>query len=537
MFIRTFWLKKFLLYLILFNLFIYSIFYSDIHNKFASISSYSYLDSNNNLKQNELIDNLVKKLNFDDYCNQFGEWEPLTTNATNQKINIYFKRSASFYFLDGAFFRLHFITTGHIGLSLNLSINVKLNDQLIIKENKVDSMNIVSPWTVGHYSFKFLDAKFDLNKKLIQKNVSYSMNDLLINNKLDIEIKVVETYSKQTNFIYNLKVKTKLLKSDFNSKKSSMLCAKCLYLSKPTDALSTEWWIKVNKNIGYEKIAFCNQSIKYDVGFNEMFQKYADYLEISNLVCIPNLKSTQNKPNYLKYFNQIVDEKGTLEILSIEVVNQLIVNECYLNNFDKYKHIAVMDNDETVIPKMTKFIDLNQVINFLNELTTKNELDLHRINEIKCDRYQNSSKINLLLDSYLNELNTRMKYDKPKTYYFGQGFFFKNNFAIQLMKALEEFFQNTSNKNEINVIDNLPNVVNQHMAINYSFYIRDESEINYAKSLLKLNKYIIQPYYEKNEKIIKKYTHNFDRFFMISGKINDFCWGKTIHDSSINIYL
>ena len=130
-----------------------------------------------------------------------------------------------------------------------------------------------------------------------------------------------------------------------------------------------------------------------------------------------------------------------------------------------------------------------------------------------------------------------MKYEKPKTYYFGQGFFFKNNFAIQLMKSLDEYFNGSSNQAQIDVIDNLPNVKNQHQNFNYTFLIRDQSERNYAKSLLYLNKYVIQPYYAKYENIIKQYTHNFDRFFMISGDVNDFCWGKTIHDTSKALYL
>lgn len=311
-----------------------------------------------------------------------------------------------------------------------------------------------------------------------------------------------------------------------------------IILGKPSDVLATEWWIKINKVIGYDKISFCNQSIKHNVGFGELFNKYYDYLDISTLTCIPNLTQNSNKPKYFKYFNELIDDKGDFDVYKVEVINQLIINECYLDNIDKYKYITVIDNDETIIPKLTKFIDLNEVMGFLNEIRNKQDINILKIDlidEIKCNRYENSSSMNNSLENYLKEINTKMNNGKTKTYYFGQGFFFKNNFAIQLMKALEEFFNESNNtkSNQINVIDNLPYVKNEHIPFNYTFLIRDKSETDYAKSLLVLNKYIIQPYYEKYKNLIKKHTYNFDRFFMITGDINNFSWGKSIHDSSM----
>ena len=52
------------------------------------------------------------------------------------------------------------------------------------------------------------------------------------------------------------------------------------------------------------------------------------------------------------------------------IFNKLKEININTNNFDKYKHIAIMDNDETVIPKLTKFIGLNEVIDYLNEITS-----------------------------------------------------------------------------------------------------------------------------------------------------------------------
>ena len=58
-----------------------------------------------------------------------------------------------------------------------------------------------------------------------------------------------------------------------------MICAKCFYLNNHTDLVSLEWWIKLNKLIGYDKIQFCNQTISND----KLFEKYGQFLDISNL--------------------------------------------------------------------------------------------------------------------------------------------------------------------------------------------------------------------------------------------------------------
>ncbi len=197
--------------------------------------SFSYFINNENdsiFESNYILSSQksTKNLSFDDFCENLGEWEPLS-DQNNQKSSIFFKRSGSFYFIDGAFFRLHFLSMGQTIL-LNLYVDVKLNDNLIVSQHKINSMNIVAPWTVRYYSFNFLDAKFNLIDFLVKNNIHVSnLTNFLKTNKLNIEISVVEVNTNFKNFNQKLSVKTKLLKSDFNSKKNSIVCAKCLYLS------------------------------------------------------------------------------------------------------------------------------------------------------------------------------------------------------------------------------------------------------------------------------------------------------------------
>ncbi len=59
---------------------------------------------------------------------------------------------------------------------------------------------------------------------------------------------------------------------------------------------------------------------------------------------------------YLKKYTSLVNDSNAYVVLKFELINALILNECYLDNIDKYKYVTVVDIDETVIPT-TRFSD------------------------------------------------------------------------------------------------------------------------------------------------------------------------------------
>ena len=143
------------------------------------------------------------------------------------------------------------------------------------------------------------------------------------------------------------------------------------------------------------------------------------------------------------------------------------------------------------------------------------------LDDVKCDRYDSPNVSQTpLLENYLTEIGTIMNFKKPSTFYFGQGFFFYNSFIVKLTDALEAFLNNTNIKSDrIEIEDIVPS-----RPIKYTFLIRNPSELEHAKSLYKLNKYLIQPYFEKYKNVIENFTNNFDRVFLITGDVNDFSW-------------
>jgi hypothetical protein len=296
--------------------------------------------------------------NFDYRCDYFGEWEPIgkiTGNTSQAPRTYYFKREAAFYFLDGSFFRLHFLSFGFQYVPLILLLDIKLNDQLVFRQYKLTLNTITSPWTVSTYSFNFMDVPFNLKELMIKENkwpdANLSVSEFLNNNKLEIDINISDAESTIRNLFYSLKAKTKLLKSPFESKKSSLVCVKCLVLDRDSAVKSINWWIKINKLIGYDRIELCNQQISD--GVMQILQENADFVGISSLKCIPNMYPTdQFNPNpkwkYFKSFNQLVNPSGEFDVYRGDVINQMFLNECYLKNIDKYQHVTVIDTDETI---------------------------------------------------------------------------------------------------------------------------------------------------------------------------------------------
>ena len=78
-----------------------------------------------------------------------------------------------------------------------------------------------------------------------------------------------------------------------------------------------EWWIQLNKKIGYNRISFCNHSI--DADFNKMFEKYSNFLDISPLKCIPNLQNKSESKYYSQFFDLKKDQDQLVDVLKIDI--------------------------------------------------------------------------------------------------------------------------------------------------------------------------------------------------------------------------
>jgi hypothetical protein len=424
---------------------------------------------------------------FDKYCDEFGEWSAIR--------NILFvKRTAVFYITNLKLLRIHAISRPQTRLQPQLIFKVDNNSINIT----IESSEITSKWSVEEYNFITIDFKFDLSKYCGIENMK----------KLDLRVKIQDLQLNQ-NISKDLKVKIKSTES--LAKKSAMICGKCLHLKKSSDLMLLKWWIDLNKQIGYEKIFLCNHSIENDATFHKLFSQYQNFLTLDHLECLPDLRTFKKK--YHKSYLNLVGKDKQYNVYKFEVINQLIENECYLENIDKYKYIVIEDIDETVIP-----------------VTSEKQ---------KCNKYKDfGEKKNII--NYITGLLESQNVTEPKTIYFQNALYLENNLIDSLFKPLESIASNfkssklTNYSLELNVTDEArideKNRTRRHVLI---FSIKSQTEFNYAINLFESYKTNIKPFLMKHKHELSKTSQVFDRFFYLIDKVNYFGAGKSIHNTAV----
>ena len=122
-----------------------------------------------------------------------------------------------------------------------------------------------------------------------------------------------------------------------------------MYILKHKAALLMDNWFSANLIIGISKIAIYNNSIENSKNLNDVFLKYSSLVEIRQAQCIPTLNYKSNSKKFIRSLNDLLikgeefPHRCTIEIL--------IFTDCYLNYVDKYKMIAVTDQDEVIFPR------------------------------------------------------------------------------------------------------------------------------------------------------------------------------------------
>lgn len=256
---------------------------------------------------------------FDQLCDQIGEWESLGRHA-------FFKRSAAYYFVDAGLLNMHYLKlAGHVQ---NFTLSVQLiKDDEIIDTFNVSNTTIREVWSAGEYLFASLRSQFSSIHLTNQQNTTgYQM-----------KVIVFDT-SNQTQTRSYINIKIKFLKTDSNQKNSTMVCAKCFHGSHKDYYLTMKWWLELNQRAGFEKVSMCDHQIEDHPDILALYKQHAGFLDLRKLRCIPNLLPPDKFGSY-KYFKNYNMASGSFEpdVPKIETINSLVLNECYLDNIDKYR--------------------------------------------------------------------------------------------------------------------------------------------------------------------------------------------------------
>jgi hypothetical protein len=362
-----------------------------------------------------------------------------------------------------------------------------------------------------------------------------------------MRIAIIE--KKNARNMHQLDVKVKYLIGDRTKNRGMMHCSKCMYTMKKEHVIDFEWYIKLHKKMGYEKRYFCAQMVEKgdDMSFSRLLKKYKDYLEIDTLVCIPNLQPHAYLKNdlYLKHFTDLTT--GTSEsyertkYYALEYIN---INECYMNNVDKYRYVTIADTDEFVLVKQIRDFDtLTSVKDLILGTDYGNNDDPFA--HIKCDNKSNI--VSFLQHNLMPRLNTTEIIDHDTSLHFKYGNYITNGIAEELFSVLQSQLKQINFTNSENFLLNVSieetkrfKELREFKERPYRFTISGQKELAYAKSLMQLYETSIRPFLIKQKQaLVRKVGSTFDRLFFVSGEPNYHKVGKSIVSTrrSIDVFI
>ena len=282
----------------------------------------------------------------------------------------------------------------------------------------------------GLYEWKSFSYKFDLLKYL--KIDSY---DQILNSDYIFHLYVSNSKNSTEETQYPIYVNLKYIRSRINhTKDGSIACSKCMWL-KEKDYQNLFWWIELHKKAGYKKAVFCNNSVPNTKEFHDLFEKNKDFIEVGQFDYFPDFINNQNSSSH-KYL-YTYDQLGPGFPVDSDSFSMMNLNECFLNNTHKYKHISVVDLDEVIIPfensrLSTKLDNFNFVseLNFEKDSSVQKKLsNLHT----SCS-YDPKNK----LENYLNVLK-----NEPVNFFFHMGFYLSEKEVKRIIEAIEFYFKSS----------------------------------------------------------------------------------------------
>jgi len=301
------------------------------------------------------------------------------------------------------------------------------------------------------------------------------------------------------------------------TKKHSLICAKSFYF--PNSYINHfEFWIKMNKINGYDKISLFNNSL--DTKFDSLFSKYKDFIDVHQFQCVPNFFSPSNKNRTFITFSEI---KYVLKIDANTIhvhFEYLNFNECYLKYKDKYKYITIIDDDESIIPRISYKNELNESV------YRKIDPYKEKIDKIT----QKSSKI----VSYIDNLTQTLNNGKKTNLAFKMGFYFKHKTMEIIFNKIGQFLKsfNYTYFDFIIHVD-LKEKCLTHKDLYLNLTIKNQDDFQYIKHLYEMHKKYIEPFLIKNKNLLENFDDAFNRFYYFTGKtsVSSIWLVKSIHNT------
>ena len=315
-------------------------------------------------------------------------------------------------------------------------------------------------------------------------------------------------------------------------RKGTIICGDCLFYGNSTQSqfeqLST--WIEMNKLFGYQKLVLCNTTIPNTREYNALFAKHAQFVELSQLHYLPNIREEQQSNLYDADFEALnVAERDLFKIFHY--------NQCFMNNVDKYERVLVQDVDELLIPRHNRlFRRDSDMYTYLSDLHLDTVHDRQGLlgalglAESSCLKSVESLSP---IDAFVEDIET-MTNGSKRTLYFKMGHHLNDATLNAIIDGLakylnsSEFKEMEASRSKHHVHDiGLLHADSSYGRFAFKIVMKSKRDILYAKNLVKLYKLLLS----------SLSVGNFSRFVFINGEWTSRQDGKTMHDTSSSLAL
>ena len=154
------------------------------------------------------------------------------------------------------------------------------------------------------------------------------------------------------NSFYSQSIHLKVKRTRHNEEKlnKSIVCSKCV-LPNEKDINDLKWWFYLNSKMGHDFIDVCNP-LKEKSLLSQIKTEYGEFARIRHLNCFPNLSSQKNVVSpifttfdeFINAHNDNLSKSRYIMLRQMDLLNEIIINECYLDYFDKYRYIPFNKN-------------------------------------------------------------------------------------------------------------------------------------------------------------------------------------------------
>jgi hypothetical protein len=469
-------------------------------------------------KQN-FFENILYDVKLDKYDHVANLSKIKPRNEVWEQMNhwIFFKRTSCYYIIEKSLLKAYFISKDTYNGSIDIILQIQYLDNSYSHAFVTNNVDYQEKESRSNYRLNLLTFEFNLLE-------TFSLADYKMISNMFVNFRDGNNSNYSTQ--YPLKATIKRLQTQVKS--GSIVCSKCFYFQNRNDHKFLRWWIELNKQIGYSKIVFCNQSIPNTKEFNQIFDAYKDFIDLKQFHFIPNFNNLNERHispyehDYLTDYFQLSPSQRKYD-WNVDGYDVLHTNECFLENADKYEYVTVVDNDETIIPRInTRLRKKIDTFNFIKNITPNSlESDVNSIN-LACESDAKTSYI----EDYLKTFGSM------KNYHFGMAYYLKNVDVKRIFNAFEAYFNgSTFNPNStyhvIQVFDTIAENPN-HNPYTYNFVISNKDELSYARNLLFLYKNFIEKFENKYQTVLDDYSEQYHRYFYISGAATDWLCGKSI---------